>query len=98
MLADWAKLTNREPMKTTFRYLSAWAKISPFAPDRLSNPVVKNSPTAVMIKDSKTISAIRLPMIWLIVPWSFRPTARDRTDADPVPIRVAIPLFISVKG
>ena len=39
-----------------------------FAPERLSNPVVKNSPTAVMIKDSRTISAIRLPMIWLIVP------------------------------
>ena len=98
ILADWAKFTNREPMKTTFRYLSAWARISPFAPERERSPVVKISPTAVIIRDSRMISAIRFPMIRSTVPWSFRPMARESTDADPVPTRVATPLFSRVKG
>ena len=48
ILADWAKFTNREPVKIIVKYLFAKSSIVPSAPIRLSNFLEKITPNIVI--------------------------------------------------
>ena len=51
-----------------------------------------------MIAENKITQKIRLPMILSTVFWSPFPIALDRTDAEPTPSKVEIPLLKKVRG
>ena len=98
ILADWAKFTNREPVKIIVKYLFAKSSIIPSAPIRLSNFLEKIKPNIVIINDNINTQNNKLFIIFLKVSLLFSPIARDNMDDEPTPINVAIPVLKYVNG